>query len=146
MEFKQKISENISYDEATHSDIAIKKGITNDPNTSELLAMRKLAITIFEPLRKGIGNKPIKINSFFRSKQVNKIIPGSSLTSQHVKGEAMDIEGLGAITNKQLFDYIKNNLVFDQLIWEYGTDKEPAWVHVSYCSNRNRNQILYTTK
>jgi len=135
------ISEHITYEEAIYSQIAIKNNIQNTPNETELLAMRTVANKVFEPLRNGIG-KPIRIDSFFRTRQLNNIIPGSSSTSQHMKGEAIDIQGMAGVTNKELFDYIKDNLEFDQLIWEYGTDKEPAWIHVSY-SNHNRKQILY---
>jgi zinc D-Ala-D-Ala carboxypeptidase len=139
------ISNHISYAEAIYSQTAIKNGIDNTPNQTELLAMRTVAAQVFEPLRHGIGDKPIAIDSFFRCAQLNNLIGGSSTTSQHMKGEAIDIRGLGNITNKQLFDYIKTNLVFDQLIWEYGNGQQPDWVHVSYSSTHNRKEVLRST-
>lgn len=136
-----KISKHISYKEATHSDTATRRGIKNVPNEVELKAMKALASKIFEPLRTHF-NEPIKVNSFYRSSALNKQIGGSE-TSQHCKGEAIDIDAMNGVTNKQLYDYIKNNLEFDQLIWEFGTDKTPDWVHVSYTTTKiNRMQLL----
>lgn len=141
-----KISENISYTEATKSRTAIEYNINNTPSNDILEKMKLTANKIFEPLREHFG-VPIAVTSFFRSKKLNKKIGGST-TSQHCKGEALDIDAdvLGLITNKQIFDYIKNNLEFDQLIWEYGTNKEPDWVHVSYSEGRNRCKILKAYK
>lgn len=137
----KKISKHISYQEATHSNTATRRGIKNIPNDVELKAMKTLAERVFEPLRVHF-NEPIKINSFFRSTALNKQIGGSK-TSQHCTGEAIDLDALNGITNKQLYDYIKNNLEFDQLIWEFGTDKNPDWVHVSYTTTKtNRKQLL----
>jgi len=100
---------------------------------------------VFEPIRTHF-DEPIRVNSFFRSAALNKTIGGST-TSQHCKGEAIDINATKGITNKQLYNYIKNNLEFDQLIWEFGTDKEPDWVHVSYTTAKpNRNQLLRASK
>ena len=139
------ISKHISYKEANHSDTATRRGIKNEPNDEQLAAMKVLAKNVFEPLRVHF-NEPIHINSFFRSVALNKTI-GGSRTSQHCTGEAIDIKGTNGITNKQLFDYIKNNLEFDQLIWEFGTDKNPDWVHVSYTTTQlNRKSILKAVK
>jgi len=140
---KENISKHITYKEATHSDTAAKKGIDNTPGASEIIAMKRLAENIFEPMREHFG-KPIRVNSFFRSKALNKVVGGSE-TSQHVKGEAIDISGIG-VSNKELFNYIKNNLDFDQLIWEFGNDSEPQWVHVSYKLGNNRKNVLKATK
>jgi zinc D-Ala-D-Ala carboxypeptidase len=142
----KKISAHISYQEATKSRTAIKNGIDNTPDENVLEKMKLVAEKVFEPLREEMC-VPIGISSFFRSKALNKKIGGSS-TSSHVKGEAIDIDAdmFGLITNKNIFDYIKDNLEFDQLIWEYGTDKEPNWVHVSYREGNNRNQILVAYK
>lgn len=138
---EKKISAHISYKEATYSATATRKGITNVPDAKQLKAMQALAKNVFEPLRKHF-NEPIRINSFFRSLLLNKTIGGSK-TSQHCTGEAIDLDGMNGITNKQLYDYIKNSLEFDQLIWEFGTDKEPDWVHVSYTTTKtNRNELL----
>jgi len=135
-----RISKHISYKEGTHSNTATRRRIRNEPNETQLEAMKLLAKKVFEPLRIHF-DKPIRVNSFFRSAALNKAI-GGSRTSQHCTGEAIDIDATNGITNKQLFDYIKDNLEFDQLIWEYGTDEEPDWVHVSYNSERNRGVIL----
>lgn len=133
------ISEHITYDEAVYSSTAIKNGIENIPNSEQLSAMKLLADKVFEPLRKGLGNTPIHIDSMFRSKELNDKIGGST-TSQHLKGEALDIVFSGG--NKTMFDYIKKNLVFDQLINEF----DYSWIHVSYSKTNNRKQILEATK
>ena len=135
------ISEHISYKEATHSNTATRRGIKNEPNADQLKAMQKVAKKVFEPLRVHF-NKPIRVNSFYRSAALNTAIGGST-TSQHCKGEAIDIDAINEITNKQLYDYIRDNLEFDQLIWEFGTDQNPDWVHVSYTTEKpNRKQLL----
>lgn len=131
------ISKHITFYEATVSDKSIELSIKNIPNTTQLMAMQNVAIKAFEPLRVWYG-KPIKINSFFRNLKLNTAVGGAP-TSQHLKGEAIDISGGNAVENKKLFDYIKNNLDFDQLINEYNY----KWVHVSYkLSGVNRNQVL----
>lgn len=138
----ENISNHITYDEAVYSSTAKRLGIDNIPTKEQLESMRHLAIGIFEPLRKYFNTR-IGISSFFRSSTLNKAIKGSK-TSQHMKGEAMDIDAdiYGVITNKDIFDYIKDNLVFDQLIWEAGTDKNPGWVHVSLSDNSNCREVL----
>lgn len=138
----ENISAHITYKEATKSDTAIRLGIDNEPNEYQLSKMKFLAETIFEPTRRHFG-KPIKVSSFFRSEELNSAVGGSS-TSQHVKGEAMDIDNDGlSPTNREIFDYIKDNLVFDQLIFEGGTKEDPDWVHVSKKSEGvNRGQVL----
>lgn len=104
--------------------------------------MRLVAEKIFEPLRNYVG-KPIKINSFFRSPDLNKAIGGSS-KSQHCKGQAIDIDDTyGNMKNYGMYNFIKENLDFDQMIWEFGDDENPDWVHVSYVSEEeNRNRCL----
>lgn len=136
------ISPHISYKEAVYSDTAKRLGIINIPDFEQLSKMVTVANEIFEPVRKHFG-VPIHVSSFFRSAELNKVIGGSK-TSQHVLGEAMDIDAdkYGKITNRQLFNYIKDNLKFDQLIWEFGTDKEPDWIHVSFKKSNNRGEIL----
>jgi hypothetical protein len=140
-----KISDHISYNEATSSYLALKYGITNIPNEIQLKNMILLAEAVFEPLRAFIGY-PLAITSFFRSKALNSKLKGSR-TSQHManNGAAMDIDAdvYGHTTNKEIFDYIKDNLNFDQLIAEYPDDKgNPSWVHVSYKEKGNRKQIF----
>jgi len=140
-----KISEHISFAEATKSQTATKLGIENKPSVDQVACMQLLAEMIFEPLRNQVG-KPIFISSFFRSKELNSKTPGSSITSQHCKGEAMDLDAdiLGGLTNRQIFDFIRRNLDFDQLIWEHGDKNNPEWVHVSYKNTGNRKQVLKT--
>lgn len=137
------ISKHITLKEATYSATGEAKKIDNSPTAEHLASMKLLAEKVFEPVREWYG-KPIKINSFYRSKALNMAILGSSLTSQHSKGEAMDIDT--ASDNKKLFDYIKDNLDFDQLIFEFGTSDNPDWVHVSYKATGNRKQVLRAKK
>ena len=132
----ENISKHITFLEATHSPTAAKLGINNNPNETQLEAMKLVAEKCFEPLRIWY-NKPIKINSFFRSDLLNRAVKGS-LTSQHKKGEAIDLDAGSKEENKKLFEYIKNHLEFDQVINEYNY----SWVHVSYSKTKNRKQIL----
>lgn len=133
------ISEHISFREATFSATAQRLGIKNEPDEAALYKMKVVAEECFEPARKEFG--PIKVNSFFRCAALNKAVKGS-LTSQHVTGEAIDMD-LGSRTeNKKLYDWCKLNLVFDQLIYEYGDDTGPDWVHISFCHKYNRNMAF----
>jgi len=142
-----KISEHLELAELTRSDSAKRNGILNIPKPEHLENLKKLADKVFEPIRNHFC-KPIRISSGYRSAELNKITKGSSATSQHSTGEAIDIDmDFTDITNKEVFDYIKKNLSFDQLIWEFGTDKNPDWVHVSYeSSGKQRKQILKAVK
>ena len=139
------ISEHITYKEGVYSITALRLGLNNDPTKNHLANMELLAEKIFEPLRKHV-NGPIKINSFYRGPELIKEIGGSS-KSQHCEGRAMDIDdNYGYMTNAQMFEYIKNNLSFDQMIWEFGNSDNPDWVHVSYVNeetNRNRCLLAY---
>lgn len=129
------ISKHISFDEATVSNTATRFGIENNPSDIQLACMKLVAEKCFEPLREWY-NKPIKVNSFFRCESLNAKVGGSK-TSQHVKGEAIDLSGGNKEENKKLFDWCKENLEFDQLINEY----DYTWVHISY-TVKNRKQIL----
>ena len=132
------ISKYITYQEATTSQTAVRKGIKNEPGDNELLSMQLVGIRVFDVVREHFKT-PLRVSSFYRSPILNSAIGGSSRTSQHVKGQAIDIQGTGKVTNKMIFDYIKENLDFDQLINEYNY----SWVHVSYVSKeKNRKQIL----
>ena len=136
------ISKYISYEESVTSQTAIRKSIPNIPNDMQLVNMQLVGIRVFDVIREHFKT-PLRVSSFFRSLLLNNAVGGSK-TSQHVKGQAIDIQGTGKVSNKMIFDYIKDNLDFDQLIWEFGNDKNPAWVHVSYVSKeKNRKQILY---
>ena len=141
-----KISDHITYAEAIHSQTAKRKGIDNTPNPNQIEAMKLLAEKVFEPLREWVGG-PIKVNSFFRSPELNTKIGGSK-TSQHCKGQAIDIDDVyGYKKNSEMYHWIKENLSFDQMIWEFGTDTQPNWVHVSYVSEENnRNRCLKAYK
>ena len=136
------ISEHISEKEATKSVTAMRLGLANTPDGSILTNMKEIAERVFEPLRKWVGG-PIKISSFYRSEALNKAIGGST-KSQHCEGKAFDIDDIyGYKTNAEMFNYIKDNLNFDQMIWEFGDSTNPDWVHVSYVSDStNRNKIL----
>ena len=140
------LSNNLVLAEVIRSETAKRKGISNMPTPEHIENFKKLAENVFQPIRDHFG-VPIYISSGYRSKALNKAI-GGSLTSQHCQGEAIDIDMDGtSITNKQIFDFIKDNLVFDQMIWEFGTDKNPGWVHVSYESTgKQRKQILKAVK
>ena len=136
------ISEHISEKEAVKSITALRLGIDNTPDADSLNNMKIITEKVFEPLRKWVGG-PIKINSFFRSSALNQAIGGSS-RSQHCQGRALDVDDIyGHKTNKEMFDWIKENLDFDQLIYEFGSSDNPDWVHVSYVSeDKNRNRVL----
>jgi len=138
----ERISEHISYKEGTRSVTALRLGIDNTPDTYQFTNMQVVAENIFEPLRKWVRG-PIKINSFLRVPDLNKAIGGSE-SSQHCQGRAIDIDdSYGHKTNAEMFEYIKKHLDFDQMIWEFGDDNNPDWVHVSYVSpDRNRGRCL----
>ena len=142
----KKISKHISYKEATFSQTATRKDIDNTPTPEILERMKAVAENIFEPLRAHVGG-PIKINSFYRSINLNVAIGGAK-SSQHTRGEAIDIDDtFGHMSNKEMFEFIKDELDFDQLIWEFGDDDNPDWVHVSYVSSKNnRRRILKAEK
>jgi zinc D-Ala-D-Ala carboxypeptidase len=137
------LSKNLSLGEFTNSQTAKRRGIDNTPKDKHLEAAKLLAENIFQPIREHFG-KPIFISSGYRSAALNEAIGGSK-TSQHSKGEAIDIDMdyRKGPQNEEVFHYIRENLPFDQLIWEFGTDKRPDWVHVSYNSDgEQRGQIL----
>ena len=136
-----RISEHITEEEAYKSQIAERFGIDNTPPKELLPAMKLVAERCFEPIRKKFG--ALRVSSFYRSFLLNKKIKGSK-TSQHPKGEAIDIDADGNpnVSNAEIFEWAKANLEFDQLIWEYGDDKNPAWVHISYKKSGNRQQVI----
>ena len=143
-----KISNNITYAEAIHSNTAKRKGIDNTPNPTQVENMKLTAEKVFQPLREWVGG-PIKVNSFFRSPKLNKAIGGST-KSQHCLGQAIDIDDtFGLWSNAEMFNWIRENLDYDQMIWEFGNDDNPDWVHVSYVTpevNRNRCLKAYRKK
>jgi len=139
------ISKHISNKEGVYSRTAQRLDIDNTPTKDHRVNMVELAENIFEPLRMYVGG-PIKINSFYRSPELNKAIGGSS-KSQHCNGQAIDIDDtFGRMTNAEMYRFIKDHLDFDQMIWEFGDDKNPNWVHVSYVGKENRNRCLKAYK
>lgn len=141
-----KISKYLTLTEVTKSETAIRKGIDNTPDKEHLENIKYTAENIFDPVREFIGG-PLFASSFYRSPQLNSAIGGSK-TSQHSKGEAvdMDCDRYGVSNNKAVFDYIKDNLPFDQLIWEFGDRTNPAWVHASIKKTKNRHEVLRAYK
>lgn len=138
----KKISKHISYKEATHSNYAKQHKITNKPKEEHIENMELLAKKVFEPLREWVGG-PIKVNSFFRSKELNSRI-GGALSSSHLSGQAIDITSMGNKTNLEMFHYIRKNLDFDQLISEFpNVEDNPRWLHISFKNKKdNRKQTL----
>jgi len=137
------LSKNFTLKEMTKSVTAKRLGIDNTPNDEQIAFMRELCEAVLQPLRDELG--PITISSGLRVPALNKALGGSS-TSQHcaMRGAAADIDM--DEKNAEVFNYIKNNLIFDQLIWEFGDDNCPDWVHVSYHYGHNRSQILKAVK
>lgn len=140
------LSKNLALAEVMRSETAKRKGISNMPTPAHIENFVKLAENVFQPIREHFG-VPIHISSGYRSKALNTAV-GGSLSSQHCTGEAIDIDMDGtSITNKQVFDFIRENVNFDQMIWEFGTDANPDWVHVSYESTgKQRKQVLKAVK
>ena len=140
------ISNHISYKEATYSRTATRLDIENKPNEKQMQSMCLIADEVFEPLRMYVGG-PIKINSFFRAPKLNKAIGGST-KSQHCHGQAIDLDDtFGRATNAEMYNFIKEHLDFDQMIWEFGDDDNPDWVHISYVSpEENRKRCLKAYK
>lgn len=137
------LSEHLTLAEVTKSQTATRLGIDNTPTIDHMESLRAVAKKVFEPIRNHFG-VPIAVTSGYRSKGLNEAIRGSR-SSQHCKGQAVDIDAdvYGRVTNAEIFHYIKDHIDFDQLIWEFGDDKNPDWVHVSYVeSNANRGEIL----
>lgn len=143
-----KLSKHLSLKEATYSATAIKNGLNNKPNIGQLEVLKALAVNIFEPCRKFCGG-PLKVTSGFRGPQLNSLI-GGSLTSDHCVNDHntaaldLDCDVYKNSTNADLFNYIKDCLDFKQLIWEFGDDEQPNWVHVSWSTNAhfNKREIL----
>lgn len=136
------LSQHLSLAEFCHSNTAVEKGIDNtikDP--VHLENAKRLAENVFQPIRAYL-NKPIRVNSGYRSKDLNKAIPGSSNTSQHCFGEAMDLN----LSDRKIFEWIIDNVEFDQLIFEGGNENWAAWFHISYREGRNRKEVLRMVK
>lgn len=153
-----KISQHVSYAEATRSDVATRKGLDNTPGPQAIANIKMWAEKVFEPTRQYVSMKrgkdsPITINSIFRSPEVNKAVGGSG-TSSHCAGEVSKIEEAAGdleahypdFTNMDLFMLLKDKGAFDQLIAEFKDGNQPAWVHVGWRKHGNRMQILIAEK
>jgi hypothetical protein len=143
-----KLSEHLSLAEVIRSETAKRHGISNMPTEEHISNFKLLAENVFEKVRNHF-RCPIHISSGYRSKELNACTPGASATSDHCKGMALDLDQQGhsqGITNKDVFDYIKANLKFKQLIWEGGTEQEADWIHVSYDENNLKNEVLRAVK
>jgi zinc D-Ala-D-Ala carboxypeptidase len=140
------LSKNLALAEVMRSETAKRKGISNMPTPEHIENFKLLAENVFQPIRDHFG-VPIILSSGYRSKELNTAV-GGALSSQHCTGEAIDIDMDGTtVKNAEVFNFIKDNLNFDQLIWEFGTDSNPDWVHVSYESTgKQRKQILKAVK
>ena len=140
-----KLSEHFALAEFTRSESAKRHGVSNEPTPEHLQNLITLCEKVLEPIRMKFG--PINISSGYRSKALNHYI-GGSLNSQHCEAKAADIDmdGMGGASNTEIFNYIKDSLDFDQLIWEFGDNNKPDWVHVSYNEVKNRKQVLRALK
>jgi hypothetical protein len=137
------LSKNLSLGEVTKSRTAVRLGIDNTPDDWTIENLRAVAEDVFQPLRNAFGT-PIYVSSGYRSQELNAAIGGSK-RSQHIQGRALDLDAdvFGGCTNGEIFRYILNNLTFDQLIWEFGDQDNPDWVHVSYVRDGvNRGRCL----
>jgi hypothetical protein len=136
------LSKNLTLEEVTRTNT----GLPNVPGPAEVRALRLVAKMVFQPLRDALG-VPIAVTSGYRSTRVNKAV-GGSRTSAHTRGEALDLDAhvLGGTTNRAIFEWLLQNVEFDQLIWEYGDPDEPAWVHVGYRATGNRREVLKVSK
>ena len=135
------LSKNLTLAEATTSQTAVRHGLNNKAPAFVIENLKLIAEKVFQPIREHF-KKPIRVSSGYRSKELNAKVGGSK-NSQHITGQALDLQGTNGITNRQIFDYIKDNLEFDQLINEYPNKYgEPSWVHVSYSRHKNRKQVF----
>jgi len=143
-----KLSEHLDLAEVIRSETAKRQGISNMPTEEHIANFKLLAENVFEKIRNNF-RCPIYICSGYRSRELNACTPGASATSDYCKGMALDLDQQGhsqGITNKDVFDYIKANLKFKQLIWEGGTEQEADWIHVSYDENNLKNEVLRAVK
>ena len=140
------LSNNLTLKEVTRSNTARRLGISNSPTAEHLENLKQVAENVFQKVREHFG-VPIYVSSGYRSNRLNKAVKGSS-SSDHCKGKALDLDAdvFGGVTNKEIFYYIKDNLEFKQLIYEYGDENNPDWVHVSFDPNNNKKTVLKTLK
>jgi len=134
------LSKNFSIEEFTTSSRALSLGIDNTPPQKAIKSIENLVKAVLQPVREFTG-LVITVTSGYRCKELNAKIGGAS-GSQHEKGEAAD---LVCNDNARLFNAIKQRGMFDQLIWEFGDNNQPEWVHVSYVDEKNRCEVLRAT-
>ena len=137
------LTKNFSLIELTSSETATRRNIDNTPDFSAVNNLRLICTVIMQPLRDWYG-KPIDITSSYRSPQLNMAI-GVSATSDHCFGRAIYFT-VPREDYKMIFDWVKTNLQFDQLIWEFGDNTAPNWIHVSFRQGQNRKQVLKAIK
>ena len=139
------LSSNFSLQELTKSQTATRKGIDNTPSPEHQANLQSLCTAILQPIRDHFS-QVVTVSSGYRSPELCLAI-NSKITSQHAKGQAADFEIFG-VSNKELADYINENLEYDQLILEYWKESDPnsGWVHCSYSEGNNRNQYLKAYK
>jgi hypothetical protein len=140
------LSKYATLEECSRSVTAARLGIDNNPPVEVRDNLREVCSKVFDACREFAGG-PLAIASGYRCPKLNKAVGGSK-TSEHMLGQALDIDcdTFGHKTNAEIFHFIKDNLEFNQLIWEFGTDKNPEWVHVSYSRLHNKKQILKASK
>lgn len=138
------LSAHVTLDEVTKNKTASQLGLDNTPTPEHLENLKLVLNKVFEPLREGLGGNPIFISCGYRGAAVNAKTKGASKTSYHCFGKALDLDAdvYGKITNADIFNYIKDNLVYAELIWEYGNDKNPDWVHVAFDEGKNVKETL----
>ncbi len=141
------LSEHVTLKEVIKNGTASKLGLDNTPTPEHRENLIKVLNNVFEPLREAFGNNPIFISCGYRGVAVNAATKGASKTSYHCSGKALDLDAdvFGKMTNAQIFHYIKDNLEYAELIWEYGTDKNPDWVHVAFDEGKNVKETLRCT-
>lgn len=141
----ENISKHVTFLQATKSTTSKRLNIDNIPNDIQIDNMKRISSEIYDKIYDyilSLNKERIWISSFFRSEELNKRIGGSK-NSQHCKGEAIDIDS--SYSNSEIFNYIRLNLNFDQLIAEFKQNNEPSWIHVSLSKN-NRKQVLISVK
>lgn len=141
-----RLSNNLELSEVIRSESAKRNGISNMPTAEHIENLKELAEKVFQPIRDHF-KVPIRVSSGYRSKELNAKIPNASKTSDHSFGRAIDIDMDGtSITNNQVFHFIKDNLRFKQLIYEFPVNGQASWIHVSYDKNNLKNEILVAKK
>jgi len=138
-----KLSQNLTLAEAIRSETAKRKRLDNTPSGIIIDNLKLTAEKIFQPIRDHF-KKPIYVSSMYRCERLNSMVNGSKF-SKHITGQAIDLDNDGTdVSNKDIFYYIKDNLKFDVLIWEYNDDS-PSWVHCSYVEGLNRGLVYRNT-